>query len=157
MDYTQTGFVETQRQAYPYRMFHVDTCASAKRAKYGSKMTFEKVAEATVFLRFDFHDGCIKPDSDLRTAIMQRSYAIRRAQVAAERRRNDLVELSILTVALDLLSAELGALTDEERETHVERMEQMRDGRFQPRRSGFDPAEYVTKWAAERQKAAEAI
>ena len=131
----ETVFVTTSRTAYPYAMVHTAECPSAKRSKYGREGTFDEVAanQAIGYSgRPDFHDGCIKPESDLRLALLRRTAAFRNKRLATERRQRAMNELGVVRAAMDNLISEVGAMTAEEEAEVSATAEAAKTGRWYP-------------------------
>lgn len=148
MDITETTFVETSRQTYPYRMVHAAECASAKRSKWGTVRTFDQVAEnkASTYSREEWHEGCIKTHGDLWSALLKRAGTIERDRKATKKRHDAMVDYSIALVASQLLVGDIGEMTPEELGFHRARVEQLYSGQFRPTHSR-DFASYVVSKA----------
>lgn len=135
MSATDTKFIQTYRQTYPYSMVHVDTCAIAKRVTRGSEKSFEDIASDRAALNSraaEFHEACIKPHSELWVALVQRANAITEQRSADQRRRDAIIDMAVAQVARDNLMVGLVELTPKERSEYEEMCSQIKSGAFTP-------------------------
>lgn len=128
------GFIETQMNRYPYRMWHTDTCPNGKRAVWGYDRSLEDLAQSYAALsRHDFHSTCLPPQSEGRRAIVQMAFGVNKARAADRARRSLLTDLAIARVAVEKLTAEAGALTVEDADLLDVYVSQITSGAYTPR------------------------